>query len=235
MSRNELLLSRLKEGDESARDKLIEDNMGLVYKIAAKFQNCAYEREDLIQIGSMGLIKAARRFDMSYETQFSTYAVPVILGEIKRFLRDDGAIKVSRTLKEIAIKGRKYEEILSRELMRAPTVTEIASRCGVDEETLMEAFNAALPVDSIYKTVGDDDKMELMNVIEGERIEDAVLDKINIRTSLESLSEREREVITMRYFMGKTQTDISKIVGVTQVQVSRIEKKALLKMREALE
>lgn len=232
---NTLLLSRLKSGDESARDILIENNMGLVYNIVGKFSNCGYEREDLIQIGSIGLIKAVKKFDNSFGVQFSTYAVPVILGEIKRFLRDDGAIKVSRSIKELALKGKKCEEILSREFGRMPTISEISIRCGVSEELMIEAFEASMPVESIYKTVGDDENMTLMNIIEGENVENEVVDRLYLKESLKTLNDREREIITLRYFMGKTQSNIAKKIGVSQVQISRLEKRALLKMREAIE
>ncbi len=235
MEDNSALLLRLESGDESARDQLIENNMGLVYNIAGKFINSGYEREDLIQIGSVGLIKAARKFDNTFGVQFSTYAVPVILGEIKRFLRDDGAIKVSRSLKEIAIRGRKAEEILNRELGRTPTMSEISKRCGVNEEQLIEAFEASMPVESIYRTVGDSDNTMLLNILEGEDVETKIIDKLYLKELLADLTQREKSIILMRYFRGKTQGEISKIIGVSQVQISRIEKKALLKMRNILE
>ncbi len=235
MPDNTLLLSRIQSGDESARDLLIENNMGLVYKIANKFLNRGYEREDLVQIGSIGLIKAVKKFDISLGVQFSTYAVPVILGEIKRFLRDDGAIKVSRSLKEIAMKGRRCEEKLNRELGRTPTIGEISQSCGIEEGLLLEAFEASMPVESIYKNVGDDESLSLMNILEGENVTEKIIDKIYIKESLMSLTEREKEIINLRYFKGKTQSDIAKLIGVSQVQISRLEKKALLKMREVLE
>lgn len=235
MEDNSALLLRLESGDESARDQLIENNMGLVYNIAGKFINSGYEREDLIQIGSVGLIKAARKFDNTFGVQFSTYAVPVILGEIKRFLRDDGAIKVSRSLKEIAIRGRKAEEILNRELGRTPTMSEISKKCGVNEEQLIEAFEASMPVESIYRTVGDSDNTMLLNILEGEDVETKIIDKLYLKELLADLTQREKSIILMRYFRGKTQGEISKIIGVSQVQISRIEKKALLKMRNILE
>ncbi len=234
-SDNTLLLSRLQSGDESARDLIIENNMGLVYNIANKFLNRGYEREDLIQIGSIGLIKAVKKFDTTLGVQFSTYAVPVILGEIKRFLRDDGAIKVSRSLKEVAMKGRKCEERLNRELGRTPTIMEISKECGIDESLLLEAFEASMPVESIYKNVGDDENLSLMNILEGENITEKVIDKIYIKESLDALTDREKNIINLRYYKGKTQSDIAKLMGVSQVQISRLEKKALLKMRQVLE
>lgn len=232
---NTHLLSRLQSGDESARDLIIENNMGLVYNIVNKFQNRGYEREDLIQIGSIGLIKAVKKFDNSLGVQFSTYAVPVILGEIKRFLRDDGAIKVSRSLKEIAMRGRRCEEKLNRELGRTPTVMEISKDCGIEEGLLLEAFEASMPVESIYKSVGDDESLSLMNILEGENVTDKVIDKIYINESFHALTQREKEIINLRYYKGKTQSDIAKVMGVSQVQISRLEKKALLKMRDVLE
>ncbi len=232
---NTVLLSRLQSGDELARDLLIENNMGLVYNIVNRFLNRGYEREDLIQIGSIGLIKAVKKFNNSLGVQFSTYAVPVIIGEIKRFLRDDGAVKVSRSLKEIASKGRRCEERLNRELGRTPTILEISKDLGIDESLIIEAFEASMPVESIYKVVGDDENLSLMNILEGENTTEKVIDRIYIKESFGVLTEREKEIINLRYYKGKTQSDIAKIMGVSQVQISRLEKKALLKMRQALE
>ena len=235
MTDNNELLLRLGEGDESAKTQLVENNMGLVYNIAGKFRNRGCECEDLIQIGAIGLIKAVKKFDLSYNVQFSTYAVPMIIGEIKRFLRDDGTIKVSRSLREIAIKGRKYEEILLKKLGRKPTINEISAECNIEPDLIMEAFEASHPPESLQAAMNnEDEKLNLMGLVADDSAEDDIVDRLFIQQSLDKLSEREREIIILRYFKGKTQTEIAKKVGVSQVQISRIEKKALLNMRTTL-
>lgn len=231
MDNRELLL-RANSGDKSASDTLVENNMGLVYSVVNKILSRGCEYEDLVQIGAMGLLKAVRKFDMSYDVKFSTYAVPMILGEIKRFLRDDGTVKVSRTIKEIAIKGRRAAEKLEKKLGRTPTVSEIAAECGVGAEAILEAFDAVAPVKSLQAAADDDEKLNLMGLISGDDTEEKIVDKLSIKQSLDKITEREREVIVMRYFKCKTQSEIAEQLGVSQVQVSRIEKKALIKMRE---
>ena len=165
--------------------------------------------------------------------QFSTYAVPMITGEIKRFLRDDGAVKISRTLKENAMKGWRCEELLRRKLNRQPTINEISKESGIDAESLIEAFEAATPPESIYESVYDngDKEIRLLDTITGEEIEDGVINKVMIDDILSRLTEREKEIILLRYFRGKTQSEIAKIIGVSQVQISRIEKKAIERIR----
>lgn len=233
---NAELLERLDNGDKSAETLLVENNMGLVYSIVRKLENRNYEREDLIQIGAIGLIKAIKKFDSSFKVQFSTYAVPMILGEIKRFLRDDGAIKVSRSIKEIALKGRRCREALEKKLGRVPTVTEISDECGIEPEQLLEAFEASAPLESLQAAVVDgEDKLCLMGLVADETGEDEIIDKLIIKQSLSVLSEREQSIIIMRYFKGKTQAEIAQQIGVSQVQVSRIEKKALLNMRTVID
>lgn len=231
MDNRELLL-RANSGDKSASDTLVENNMGLVYSVVNKILSRGCEYEDLVQIGAIGLLKAVRKFDMSYDVKFSTYAVPMILGEIKRFLRDDGTLKVSRTIKATAIKGRRAAEKLEKKLGRTPTVSEIASECGVGAETILEAFDAVAPVKSLQAAADDDEKLNLMGLISGDDTEEKIVDKLSVKQSLEKITEREREVIVMRYFKCKTQSEIAECLGVSQVQVSRIEKKALIKMRE---
>lgn len=236
MTSNAELLGRLGEGDETAADTLVENNMGLVYSVVGRFVNCGYERDDLVQIGAIGLIKAVKKFDTSFDVQFSTYAVPMILGEIKRFLRDDGVIKISRSIKEAAIKGRRIEESLRKRLGRNPTVREISDESGIDEEMLLQAFEAAVPPESLQAAANaDDDGLTLMGLVGGENEEEEIVDKLFIKESLKVLSERERKIITLRYFNGRTQSEIAAVMGVSQVQISRLEKKALLKMREILE
>lgn len=232
MKDNRELLLRAKNGDKNSSDMLVENNMGLVYSVVNKLSVCGYEYEDLIQIGSMGLLKAVQKFDMSYDVKFSTYAVPMILGEIKRFLRDDGMVKVSRGVKENAIKGRRAAEKLEKRLGRTPTMSEISAECGVESDMLLEAFDAVAPVKSLQAATDDDEKLTLMSLISGENTEDKIVDKLSVKQSLMRITKCERDVIVMRYFKCKTQTEIAEKLGVSQVQVSRIEKKALIKMRE---
>lgn len=234
MRDNTALIERVLEGDKQAENIMVEENMGLVYSIVRRFQNRGCDMEDLTQIGAIGLIKAVKKFDPKFNVQFSTYAVPMITGEIKRFLRDDGAVKISRTLKENAMKGWRCEEILRRRLNRQPTVNEISKECGIDADSLIEAFEAAAPPESIYESVYDngDKEIHLIDTIAGDEIEDGVINKVMIDDILESLKPREREVILLRYFRGKTQSEIARMIGVSQVQVSRIEKKAIERIRD---
>ena len=226
---NELLLERLKKGDKAAEDELVEENMGLVMSAAKKFTNRGYDFEELAQVGAMGLIKAVKRFDTTYDVRFSTYAVPMIMGEIRRFLRDDGLIKISRKIKENAIKGWRAEELLRRELKREPTINEISQKCGVTTEELLEAFDAAAYPESIYYEGEDSPVGERLKAPDNENI---IINKLMIRTMLDKLDKRERQIIVLRYFKEKTQSQVAQIVGVSQVQVSRIEKSVLEKMRD---
>lgn len=232
MSDNAELLLRISKGDRLAKGLIIEKNMGLVYSVVNKLYSRGYEREDLVQIGAIGLLKAVEKFDLSYGVKFSTYAVPMVIGEIKRFLRDDGAIKVSRTLKEAALKGRRAEEILEKKLHRAPTISEISNECGIDSQTLVEAFDAVQPMQSLQAAASDDENLTLMGLVEGDCIEDEIVDRLCVKDLLSKINEREREIVLLRYFKGKTQSEIAEKFGVSQVQISRIEKKALIKMRE---
>ncbi len=229
MPDNITLLERVKNGDSNAKNELVENNMGLVYSIANRFVNRGCEMEDLVQIGAVGLIKAVRKFDLSFGVQFSTYAVPLIIGEIKRFIRDDGAIKVSRSVKERAARARRAEEELRCRLGRDPTIGEIASETGMDEWDITEAFEASLPPESLQ--AANDDEDPLINRISSDDTEDRIVDKVFLKNALKGLSDRERDVIILRYFRGRTQTETAELIGVSQVQVSRIEKKALLKLR----
>lgn len=233
MRDNTALIERVREGDKQAENRMVEENMGLVYSIARRFLNRGYDAEDLTQIGAIGLIKAVKKFNPEFNVQFSTYAVPMITGEIKRFLRDDGAVKISRTLKENAMKGWRCEELLRRKLNRQPTINEISKESGIDVESLIEAFEAATPPESIYESVYDngDKEIRLLDTITGEEIEDGVINKVMIDDILSRLTEREKEIILLRYFRGKTQSEIAKIIGVSQVQISRIEKKAIERIR----
>ena len=219
---------------KTTEEELVKNNMGLVLGISKRFFGRGYDCEDIIQIGTIGLIKAIRKFDKSYNVCFSTYAVPLIIGEIKRFIRDDGIIKVSRTHKTNAVKARLAEEKLSTKLNRNPTVSEISAECGLKAEEIIEALDATAPVESIYQAYSDDGE-KIIDRIGNFDEENKILSDISIKESLNILDSRERKIIVMRYFFQKTQSDIAKTIGISQVQVSRLEKGALLKMRLFLE
>lgn len=225
------LIINAKAGDRQAQATLVEKNVGLVWSIVKRFQNRGYEVDDLYQIGSIGLIKAINKFDASYDVKFSTYAVPMIIGEIKRFIRDDGIIKVSRSLKEIASKARITKEILTKELGREPGVNEIAERMNVSPEELVLAIEAGCTPESLYSTVGEGDNTPILLIdrinADNNSSEVDLIDKIAIRQILDSLDTRERQIIILRYFKEKTQVQIARLLGISQVQVSRIEKKIL--------
>ena len=232
-----VLLQRAHGGDKSARDELVKKNMGLVWSIVRRFENRGYEPEDLFQIGSIGLIKAIDKFDIAFAVQFSTYAVPLITGEIKRFLRDDGMIKVSRSLKENAARVRSVESQLQKELGRDVTLEELSEATGLAKEEIVMALEANIDVDSIYRSVYQQDGSETFlvdRIREKKDRNEEVLNQILLKQLLESLTETERELIVQRYFQEKTQTQVAKKLGITQVQVSRMEKKILLRLRGML-
>ena len=229
MADNAELLKRVESGDDEAEAELVEKNMGLVYSIVRRFLNRGGEAEDLVQIGAIGLIKAVKKFDLSFGVKLSTYAVPMIIGEIKRFLRDDGTIKVSRAVKENAVRARRAEEELRLRLGRDPTLREIAVESGMDEWEITEAFDASLPPESLQ--AGEENENPLIDRLSSNDTEEKIVDKVFLKDALDKLSEREYEIIFLRYFRGKTQTEVAERIGVSQVQISRIEKKALLKLR----
>ena len=210
-------------GDKAARDRLVEENMGLVWSIVRRFAGRGCETEDLFQIGSIGLIKAIDKFDTSYDVRFSTYAVPMIAGEIRRFLRDDGMIKVSAA-----------REKLAGTLGREPTLEEIAGSVGASREEVAASLEAGAQVESLYAPAGGDDtNLSLLDRLSQEsRENEEVLDRMVLKKLLGSLGEKERELIVRRYFYGQTQTKIAGQMGISQVQVSRLEKKILKQMRE---
>lgn len=231
------LIQRSQQGDKEARDQVITDNIGLVWSIVRRFMCRGHEPEDLFQIGSIGLIKAIDKFDLSFDVKFSTYAVPMIMGEIKRFLRDDGVIKVSRSLKETAGKIRITREKLSNEYGREPTLEEISAELSLAKEEVVMALESGAEVESLYKTIyqGDGNAIYLIDKLEQTNDEsETMIDKLALRETIASLDEKDREIIKLRYFMNRTQTDIAKELGISQVQVSRLEKKILLKMREKM-
>jgi RNA polymerase sporulation-specific sigma factor len=229
------LIRMAKSGDKSAQTILVENNIGLVWSIVRRFQNRGHETEDLFQIGSIGLIKAINKFDTSFDVKFSTYAVPMIIGEIKRFLRDDGIIKVSRSLKETSNKARITKEVMTRELGREPTIGEMAQRLDLSIEELVMAVEASYSPESLYNPVNDGDNSPLLLIdkLNDECNEDEtdIIDKIALKQVLDTLKPREKQIIILRYFKEKTQVQIANMLGISQVQVSRIEKKILEDMR----
>ena len=234
MNRTEELIRRSKDGDQAAGEMLIQENSGLIWSVAKRFTGRGTELEDLYQLGCLGFLKAVEGFDLDFGTQFSTYAVPKIAGEIRRFLRDDGAIKVSRTLKEQALAIRTARSKLTNDLGREPSVSQIAEETGLTPEQIALAETATKEVGSIQQETGEDG-FTLENVLTDTESEDRMLEKIALRQAIELLPERERMVIGLRYFPGLTQQRVARILSVSQVQVSRIEKKAISHLRERIE
>ncbi len=228
------LIRQSHDGDEKARTKLVEENVGLIWCVVKRFLGRGVESDDLFQIGCIGLLKAIDKFDFSYDVKFSTYAVPMISGEIKRFLRDDGMIKVSRSLKEIAYKAFLAREKLQERLQREPTLEELSDVIGVEKEELAMAMEASNEVESLYKPVyqKDGNEVTLLEKLEEEDSqEERVINRMLISELLEGLEKEERQLIYLRYFSNKTQTEIGQELGISQVQVSRMEKKILQQMR----
>ncbi len=232
---NNELLRRIKNGDSEARETLIKQNIGLVRSVANRFIGRGHEPDDLFQIGCIGLIKAADRFDLSVGVAFSTYAVPMIIGEIKRFIRDDGIIKVSRAYKNIAYKAATVKERMMAENKCEPLLTEIAAELNISPQELSTALEASRRPDSLFASM-DDGKSESRPLAEkvstDEDYEQKIDNRIMLRQALNKMDERERLIIYMRYFRHKTQTEIADMLGISQVQVSRLEKKLLRRMRE---
>lgn len=231
------LLQMAHEGDKAARDQLVEENVGLVWSIVRRFGGRGYEPEDLFQIGSIGLLKAIDKFDLSYDVRFSTYAVPMITGEIKRFLRDDGMIKVSRSVKELGMKVGAARESLSGTLGREPTIEEIAGELKVSREEVAASLEAGAEVESLYRPFGQNDGQELClmdRLEEKENAEERLLNRMVLRELISELEPKEREIIIRRYFYNQTQSAIAADLDISQVQVSRLEKRILRRMREKL-
>lgn len=231
------LIQKSHDGDEKARAQLMKENTGLIWCVARRFYGRGTEPEDLFQIGSIGLLKAIDKFDQSYDVKFSTYAVPMISGEIKRFLRDDGMIKVSRSLKETAYRAYLAGEKIREESGREATIEEIAEKIEVEKETLILAIEASTEVESLQKTIyqGDGNEILLMDkIVEEEEREEKILDMMLLRQLLGELGERERQLLSLRYFGNKTQGEVGKMMGISQVQVSRMEKRILQDLRKRL-
>lgn len=237
MDRTLALIQKAQEGDKEARGILVQENMGLVWSLVRRFANRGYDMEDLFQIGSIGLLKSIEKFDVSYQVKFSTYAVPMIVGEIKRFLRDDGMIKVSRSLKETAYKARIVKDKLMKELDREPTINEIAAGLDIAVEDVVVALESNAEVESLNAVIyqGDGKPITLSDKIdEAPAAQANMVDKILIGQILERLQPLEKQIIILRYFEDRTQTEIATLLEISQVQVSRIEKRILKKMKEML-
>ena len=229
------LIKKSHEGDEKAREQLVEENVGLIWCVVKRFYGRGTDTEDLFQIGSIGLRKAIDKFDISYDVKVSTYAVPMISGEIKRFLRDDGMIKVSRSLKELSYKTYQAREQLIDTMGREPTIEELAECVGVDKEEIAEALEAGCEVESIYKPVmqkGGNEIRLLDKLVEKEAEEEKILNHMLITQLLETLNKEERQLIYLRYFQDKTQSAVGKLMGISQVQVSRMEKRIIERLRK---
>lgn len=244
-----VLIARARAGDEEARKVLVEKNLGLVHHIVKRYIGRGYDAEDLFQIGSIGLIKAIDKFDLQFDVKFSTYAVPMIAGEIKRFLRDDGMVKIGRTLKENGFKVKMARQQLAQSLGREPSLQEVAEQSGLSVEEVVMATEASAEVESIYKPVYQADGSEVYladkltvgvsdeavmgeNLFCEDREKEQLLNHMLLEQLLSELDEKELSLIRMRYFQDKTQTEVAKQMGISQVQVSRLEKRILIRMRE---
>lgn len=231
------LFIKIKAGDLQAREEFIQGNLRLVLSIIQRFNRRGEPVDDLFQIGCIGLIKSIDNFDLRHNVRFSTYAVPMIIGEIKRFLRDDGLIKVSRTLKQVAAMARSAEEKLSKELNRQPTIQEISDEIGVEKEEIVMALEASYHPEYLHAVVHQNDgsPLYLIDKISTESEDEKdILDSIVLKELLGQLKPRDRQVIILRYFNDKTQTEVAKSLGISQVQVSRIEKRIIEDMRKSL-
>jgi len=234
-----MLIKKAQDGDKEAREQLINENVGLVWSIVRRYLGRGQEAEDLFQIGVIGLMKAVDKFDLSYEVMFSTYAVPMICGEMKRYLRDNNSlIKMSRSIKENGWKIKQAKERLAYELGRDATMEELAAATELSMEDVVTALEANSEIESIYKTVyqGDGNEIFLVDRLQEEKNEtEGLINRMTIAQLLDSLEEKERILIISRYFEDKTQTETAKRLGISQVQVSRLEKKILLKMRKNIQ
>lgn len=234
------LIEMAQNGDKGARDKLVQENVGLVWSIVKRFGGRGYDLEDLFQIGCIGLIKAVDKFDNTYEVQFSTYAVPLIMGEIKRFMRDDGPVKISRTIKENNWKVKRSVQKLVQKLGRDPTIEEISKDTQISAEDIIQAMELVTEVESIYKSVYQNDGSEIYLIDKisshgvSENSDEKIINNMVLEQVINELDDLERNIIIMRYFQDKTQTEIAKKLGISQVQVSRMEKKILAALKNKI-
>jgi len=229
------LIKRSQNGEQEARDRIVQKNMRLVWSVVQRFLNRGYEPDDLFQIGCIGLLKSVDKFDLSYDVKFSTYAVPMIIGEIQRFIRDDGTVKVSRSLKETGNKIRKAKDELSKRLGRVPTIVEIAGFLEISPEEVVLVQEASSAPASIHETVyeNDGDPITLLDQIAD--TETKWFDKIALKEAIEELDERERLIVYLRYYKDQTQSEVASRLGISQVQVSRLEKKILQQMKDRMD
>ena len=230
------LIRRAHEGDENARAQLVEENTGLIWCVVKRFYGRGTEAEDLFQIGSIGLLKAIDKFDLGYDVKFSTYAVPMILGEIKRFLRDDGTVKVSRSLKELAWRAKRLQEAAMQEESRELSLQELAERLEVEKEELVLALESTKDVESLYASVdGNEGTLQLIDKLTDNTENEKVMERLSLMEALEHLDAKQRQIIILRYFQDRTQADVARCIGISQVQVSRIEKRVLSELRRHLQ
>lgn len=234
------LLLKAQDGDKEAQEEFVNENLGLVKSLISRFSNRGYDKDDIFQLGCIGLVKAIHKFDPSYGVRFSTYAVPMIIGEIKRFLRDDGIIKVSRNLKQIASKVRITKDMLMVKHGREITISEIAEELNMEKETVVMALEANIYPDYLHDVIHQNDgsPIHLIDKVSEDNSNDEgkrLIDNLSIKEALQKLKPRERQIIVMRYFQDKTQSEIASLMSISQVQVSRIEKKVLGHMREIME
>lgn len=229
------LIALSQAGDNEARDILVNNNIRLVWSVVQRFLNRGYDPDDLFQIGCIGLLKSVDKFDLSFDVKFSTYAVPMIIGEIQRFLRDDGTLKVSRSLKEMANRVRKTKDELSKQLGRLPTISEVAAELDVSPEDIIYAQEANRPLSSIHETVfeNDGDPITLMDQIADES-QDKWFDKLALKEAIDSLNAREKLIVYLRYYRDQTQSEVAHRLGISQVQVSRLEKKILQLIKDQI-
>ena len=228
------LLEAARGGDNDACEQMMEENAGLIWSVVRRYYGRGTDPEDLYQLGCLGFLKAVRGFDPAFGCQFSTYAVPKIAGEIRRYLRDDGAVKVSRGVKERAATIRQARDRLSHSLGREPTLSELSAETGLEPEDIAAAEEANLPVASLQMEAGEDG-FTLESMLGTEGMEEGVVERLALRGAIEALPERERQVIFLRYYKNLTQDKTAKVLGVSQVQISRIERKAMEHLRKELE
>ena len=227
------LLEAARGGDNDACERLMEENAGLIWSVVRRYYGRGTDPEDLYQLGCLGFLKAVRGFDPAFGCQFSTYAVPKIAGEIRRFLRDDGAVKVSRSVKERALTIRQARDRLTHALGREPTLSELSAETGLESADIAAAEEASLPVASLQMEAGEEG-FTLESMVGTEGMEEGVVERLALRGAIDSLPERERQVIFLRYYKNLTQDRAARVLGVSQVQVSRIERKAVEHLRERL-
>ncbi|MBR5314596.1 MAG: sigma-70 family RNA polymerase sigma factor [Clostridia bacterium] len=232
---NENLIKLVQEGDQNALNELVQSNMGLVKKIVLRFKDRGCEYDDLVQIGTIGMIKAIKSFDFSFNTVFSTYAVPLIIGEIRRHLRDDGLIKISRTIKKNGIDIMRKKEEFEKTHSREPSLSELSDLCSLPVEDVVTALEAISPVRSLQEPLNDDDSTTLGSILKDSENEiDNLTERLALKEAIEKLSDEQKQIINLRYFKDLSQQQTGQILGLTQVKVSRMEKRIINYLRNAL-